>query len=349
VETVIRFDMRAPKFGASTPRLYNTALEMAEYADRQGVDVLMLCEHHGSEDGYLPAPEVLAGGIAARTSQARIRIGAVVLPLHHPIAVAEQAAVLDQMSNGRAEIVAAAGYVPSEFAMFGRTLHDRARLLEEYLPILAQAMTGEPVTVDGHTFTVTPEPVQRPRPPLFIAGGVRATARRAALYGDGFYSLTDDPALFDCYREVCEAEGKPVGPMITAVGPLFVHIAEDPEKAWSVIGKHALHEMNAYGRWAAESSGGDLKSPYHEVADISAIRGAGLHQVLTVDECVDLLQKIEAENRSILLTPLMAGLDPDIAWPSLNLFFERVLPEFRSRGGTTGAYTYRPGVAPVRT
>jgi alkanesulfonate monooxygenase SsuD/methylene tetrahydromethanopterin reductase-like flavin-dependent oxidoreductase (luciferase family) len=109
------------------PKLYSTALDTAQYADEQGVDAIVLFEHHGVEDGCLPAPEVLAGGFAARTSRARIRIGSVVLPLHHPVGVAERALVLDQVSNGRAEIVAAAGYVPSEFAMFGRSLRDRAR------------------------------------------------------------------------------------------------------------------------------------------------------------------------------------------------------------------------------
>jgi alkanesulfonate monooxygenase SsuD/methylene tetrahydromethanopterin reductase-like flavin-dependent oxidoreductase (luciferase family) len=114
VETVIRFDMRGPKFGAPKAGALQHGAGHGAVRRRAGRrrDRAVRAPRRG---GRLPAgPEVLAGGFAARTSRARIRVGAVVLPLHHPVGVAERALVLDQVSNGRAEIVAAAGYVPSE-------------------------------------------------------------------------------------------------------------------------------------------------------------------------------------------------------------------------------------------
>jgi alkanesulfonate monooxygenase SsuD/methylene tetrahydromethanopterin reductase-like flavin-dependent oxidoreductase (luciferase family) len=343
METVIRFDMRAPSFGTPMPELYRAALEMAQFADDRGIDVIMLTEHHGSADGYLPAPTVLAGGFAARSSRARIRLGAVVLPLHDPVEVAEQVLVLDQMSGGRVEVVVGAGYVPSEFAMFGRSLRERPSLLEKRLPILSDALAGRPVTVDGHTFTVTPTPLQQPRPPLLVAGGVPAAARRAAVYGDGFYPFNADPELRELYRLECRRVGKPVGPIIDTTGSMFVHVARDPEEAWSRIGPHALYELNSYGQWAADSVGGDLRSPYHVVEDVAAARACGMYSVVTVEGCLEMMDRFAAEGRSLVLTPLLAGLSPETAWSSLHLFLDEVLPRYRAARSESRA---APVVAP---
>ena len=119
----LSLDMRAPDFGTSPARLYSEVLEMAQFADAHGLDYISINEHHGTRDGYLPAPMVLAAALAARTKRIRIQIAAVILPLHDPVKVAEQIAVLDLVSQGRLEIVFGAGYVPFEFNMFRVSLH----------------------------------------------------------------------------------------------------------------------------------------------------------------------------------------------------------------------------------
>ncbi len=337
METIVRFDMRGPSFGPPLPRLYAAALEMAAYADEQGADVVLVSEHHGSGDGYCPAPTVLAGGFAARTKRVRIRLAVVLLPLHNPIAVAEQTLVLDQMSNGRVELVIGAGYVPSEFAMFGRTLQQRSRLLEDGLPQLAAALSGQEVTVGDHTFVVTPAAVQNPRPPLYVGGGVAAAARRAARYGDGWAPMVPNPEICDVYRAECRSLGREPGRILAAPSALFVHVADDPEKDWEAIGKHALHELNSYGRWAMESTVGDMNSPFSPVEDIGAARASGLYKVVTVDECVGLMNELDALGHPVVLTPLMGGLDPDLAWSSLQLFFEQVQPAYRAQAQVVAA------------
>jgi alkanesulfonate monooxygenase SsuD/methylene tetrahydromethanopterin reductase-like flavin-dependent oxidoreductase (luciferase family) len=331
METVVRFDMRGPAFGPPMPELYQAALEMVQYADQHGVDVVMLSEHHGAEDGYCPSPTVLAGAFGARTSRARLRIACVILPVHDPVQLAEQVLVVDQVSNGRIEVVVALGYVDHEFAMFGRSMRERPRLMEHNLRVLSEALTGCPTTVGDHTFALTPAPVQRPRPPLLGAGAVPASARRAAQYCDGFYPMTTDPELRELYRNTCRELGRPVGPIVDTMGPMFVHVTDDPDKAWASIGPHALHEMNSYGRWAAESVGGDLRHPYQLVEDVAAARASGMYAVVTPDECLDLMTRCDEAGHSLVLTPLLGGLSPDVAWPSLTLFFEEVLPRYRAR------------------
>jgi len=331
METIIRFDMRGPSFGAPMPHLYQTALEMATYADEHGVDVILLTEHHGSEDGYCPAPTVLAGGMAARSKRARIRLAVVVLPLHNPVAVAEQTLVLDQLSNGRVDLVVGAGYVWHEFAMFGRTLSQRARLLDDGIPLVAAALAGQEVRVGDHAFRVTPHPVQNPRPPLYVAGGVAASARRAARFADGFFPLIPEPEIRDLYRDECHAIGRPPGPILSVPTALFVHVTEDPERAWKQLGPHVFHDLNSYGKWSTESVVGDLRTPFKPVDDLDAARASGLYKVVTVAECVALMEELDEIGHPIMLTPLLAGIDPALAWPSVELFFERVLPRFRER------------------
>ena len=165
---MIRFDLRSPAFGAATRDLYREAIDMAEYADRHGFDFVNLSEHHGSDDGYNPSPIVLGGAIAARTCKLRITLGALILPLHDPIRVAEDVAALDNISAGRVTLVAAAGYVPSEFAMFGRAMKGRGKVLEEGVEVLRRAWSGEPFEYRDGAVRVTPRPVQDPLP-IWIA------------------------------------------------------------------------------------------------------------------------------------------------------------------------------------
>lgn len=327
VQTMIRFDMRAP-FAATHEELYPAALEMAAWADRVGIDVLMLMEHHGTDDGYLPAPPVLAAAMAARTTRVRLRWGAVVLPLHDPVAIAEQVAVLDQVSGGRAELVIAAGYVPLEFAMFGKRLEDRASAMERGTALLTRALSAEAVERNGATFRVTPRPVQQPRPPVLLGGAVPAAARRAARLADGFFPTMWDPEVVAVYETECRSLGREPGAVVK-LGPLFVHVAEDPEKAWAEIGPHALHELNTYGRWAAEAAARQMRSPFQEMDDVAAARATGLYQVVTPEECVALARDLERSRTTLVLHPLMSGLAPAVAWESLDLLEQKVFPALR--------------------
>src|SRR5262245_44833556 len=93
---MLRYDLRCPAWvGTSPAALYTAALEQCAWADRQGFAGVILSEHHGSDDGYLPSPLVFAAAVAARTQQLRILIGALIVPLHDPLRIAEDLAVLD--------------------------------------------------------------------------------------------------------------------------------------------------------------------------------------------------------------------------------------------------------------
>ena len=317
----LRYDLRCPPFAkTSAAELAAVAIEQCEWADRLGFVSVTLSEHHGSDDGYLPSPMVLAAAIAARTVNLRLMLGAMIAPLHDPVRLAEDLAVLDVVSNGRLIPVLSGGYVASEFARFGRKLSERAELMDEIVPFLEQAWTGEPFEHRGRPVCVTPRPVQRPRPPIWLGGSSRAAARRAARLADHF--MPSLPEYHEVFREERLKLGKPDPGPAPAVLSNFVHVAEDPDAAWEQIAPHALHETNAYARWASDT-GADV--PYQAIDDADVLRASGQYPVLTPDELIEKARALGAAG-TVMLHPLMGGLAPELSWQSLRLIETRVLP-----------------------
>jgi alkanesulfonate monooxygenase SsuD/methylene tetrahydromethanopterin reductase-like flavin-dependent oxidoreductase (luciferase family) len=329
VRSALLFDMRAPAFGAPASELYATALEMAAFADEIGISRINLMEHHASEDGYLPQPFVMGGGIAARTRQCRITLGAVVLPLHDPVKIAEQIAVLDLMSCGRLEVIFGAGYVASEFARFGVSLRDRARLLDQGVEIILRALHGERFEANGREVFVRPLPVQKPENILLVGGGVEASAKRAARFGLGFAPM--HPRFFDLYDAECRrhgrAPGKKFGP--SALGN--IHLAEDPERVWARVMPNLKHVVAEYAKWAdAEpNSNSPFKGLLH---DEQALRRCGIFTVLTPDELLERAPPLLGEFGSLSFMPLLGGLAPEVGWESLELL-KLVMPRLQGLRG----------------
>ncbi|WP_411742742.1 LLM class flavin-dependent oxidoreductase [Rhodococcus sp. IEGM 1366] len=115
----LHFDTRSSAQGVGDPELYRGAHEMAEWGDHHGMHQVLFSEHHGAADGYLPSPMVMAGALSAATEHCTVALKALVLTLKDPAAAAEDAAVVDQLSNGRLEIRVVPGYAQADFAMYG--------------------------------------------------------------------------------------------------------------------------------------------------------------------------------------------------------------------------------------
>ena len=135
--------------------VYAATIEQAVLADELGFDHVWFTEHHFLEDGYLPAFQPLAGAIAARTKQIRISNDIALLPLYHPIRLAEELAVLDQISNGRMEFGIGMGYVPKEFDAFGVPLRNRVSMTDEAIEILRLAWGEGPFSFRGKRYNLS--------------------------------------------------------------------------------------------------------------------------------------------------------------------------------------------------
>ena len=317
IMTNVSFDLRSPAWAAPTATLYGAALEMAAYADEIGVDRIGLMEHHGSDDGYLPQPFVMAGGVAAVTKRVTIGLGAVILPLHDPVKLAEQVAVTDLMSNGRLQVIFGAGYVPGEFAMFGVSLKDRARLLDEGLDIILRALRGERFEVNGRPVYVRPLPVQPPEDIVFVGGGVAASARRAARFGVGLGPMRAD--IIPIYEQECRDLGREPGRYHRPCHrlPGIIVLSEDPDRTWSILEPHALHVVQEYAKWAAQE-GDRSNSPFKGLDNLEALRRSGMFAVWTVDDLIANADKVE-DRGAFGFQPLVGGLPPAEGWKSLEL------------------------------
>jgi len=325
VQLSLKFDLRAPAFGAAPADLYGAALDMCAWADAAGFDGVRFLEHHGSDDGYCPSPLVMAGAAAARTGRVRIRVRALILPLHDPVRIAEDAAVVDVISRGRLELVVAAGYVRSEFAMFGRSLADRPRLVEEGVQVLKQAWTGEPFEYRGRPALVALRPHRRPRPPIVLGGSSPAAARRAARIADGFEPTSR--SLYDVYAAECARLGVTPGPPLPpAPRGQFLYVSDDPERSWRELGPHLLHETQSYGAWLAEAGNA---TNYRPAADLAELRASGGYLILTPGECVDLATALGPDGQ-LEFHPLVGGADPALGWRCLTLFEKEVAPALES-------------------
>jgi alkanesulfonate monooxygenase SsuD/methylene tetrahydromethanopterin reductase-like flavin-dependent oxidoreductase (luciferase family) len=318
----VRFDLRmAPSALGTRPAPYRAALDMAEASDRAGCSSIIISEHHGAEDGYLPSTTCFAAAVAARTGRARLALSALILPLLEPIHTAEETLVIDQLSDGRVDVIVGMGYVRNEYAMFGLDPRSRVQLLEEKLPIYLAALTGEPLKIDGRTVRVTPPPVQRPRPTVLLAASVAAAARRAARLADGVHCLVArseiGPAYLGERRNLGLDDGRVEGGL-GSPGSLFV--AEDPERAWAELAPFMLHEANSYARWAVEN--GANQHLYSPVKTVAELQGMGMYRVVTTAEAIDELDS----SPGVILNPLVGGLPVATAERYLNAFIDDVLP-----------------------
>lgn len=181
---------------------YRDAVSLARDAEAAGFDMFWVSEHHGLDDGYLPAPLVLLGALATATSTIGLGAGVVIGPLCHPVRLAEEAVVVDNLSDGRLVLGLGAGYLPSEFAMFGVDPSRRGALLDEIVQILRLCWRGEPFTWHGDAFTlegtrVTPAPIRRGGIPIWLGGYATGALRRAGRLADGHLVGRGDPDIVE--------------------------------------------------------------------------------------------------------------------------------------------------------
>jgi alkanesulfonate monooxygenase SsuD/methylene tetrahydromethanopterin reductase-like flavin-dependent oxidoreductase (luciferase family) len=312
----LRFDMRAPDPATSVADLYATAVDMCAWAETRGAVVAVLSEHHGTDDGHLAAPHLLASAIAARTSKLAIMLAAVPIPFWDPVRLAEEVCALDIISHGRVMYAFGVGHRPEEYEHFGVDIHQRGRLADENLAVLLGLLRGEEVDFRGRTVRVTPA-CSSGGPHLLIAGGSKAAARRAARHGLGFISQTDSPVLRDFYESQCRAHGHEPGLMqFPAPGaPTTVFVADDIDSAWAELGPYLLHDaMTA----ASYRHGDDSVASISRADTVDALReSGGPYRMFSPAEAAEHI----AKGAPLPLLPLCGGVPPEVAWP----YFERAV------------------------
>jgi probable F420-dependent oxidoreductase len=260
MEFGLLYDFRNPRRWQRPPaELYAELLEQIVYAEQLGFDSVWITEHHFVEDGYTPSLLPIAAAIAARTSRIRIGTWVLLLPLHNALRVAEDAATVDILSNGRLDLGMGLGYRIEEFEAFGVDRRQRGRIMDEGVELIRRAWTEERVTFEGRFYNVrdlnvTPKPVQRPHPPLWLAARGEAPARRAARFRAGLLHL-GAPTVYESYAAALREDG--VDP---ATMPVLAFrnciVSGDPDRTWAAVRDHADYASGLYDTWYGEA--GDL-------------------------------------------------------------------------------------------
>ncbi|MFC3173388.1 LLM class flavin-dependent oxidoreductase [Novosphingobium bradum] len=309
----MRFDMRAPANGAPTTELYAAVPEICAWAETRGCLAATLSEHHMSEDGYLPSPMILASAIAARTAQLRISIAIVQLPLYDPVRLAEDAAVLDILSQGRVSYVGGLGYMPREYEMHGVPYGRRGAIAEEKLALFLKIKGGEPVEHEGRQIHVTPAPVTPGGPRIAWGGGSIPAAERAGRHGLDFIAQKGNEELRAAYEAACRAHGHEPGMCLLnhRDNTTVLFVADDLDAAWAELGPYLMNDVRMYGAWNAGDTETSNISFAQTAADLRAENRS--HRIVSVEEA----RAMAGAGMPLPLHPLIGGLPPALAWKYL--------------------------------
>ena len=322
MRTLVRLNMVMPELDrAENGRRHREMLEMVRFADANGFSGVSLEEHHGAFNGWSPSPLVLAGLIFGASKNLQITLSALLVPLHDPLRIAEDIAVLDLASGGRLVTIAGIGYRPEEYAAHGKDWATRGAQMDEAITVMRQAWTGEPFEYRGTTVRVTPSPMSDPHPILMLGGTSKIAARRAARFGLPFFAAAHVPGLAEYYDEQCAANGTGGFFMAASQQTAMIHVAEDPDRAWAELGHHFLHEAQVYAGWQTP----DIHSAVHsDATTVDELRAEGTYQILTPDQCVERCRGMSPFD-ALTLHPLCGGMPLDAAWSSIHLVAEHVI------------------------
>ncbi|KIE51910.1 MAG: LLM class flavin-dependent oxidoreductase [Acidimicrobiales bacterium] len=318
---VLRFDLRVPPFVETLTHgdQYREFFKMVQWADDKGFAAVVLSEHHGTEDGYMNSPLLLAGSVLGATNNLFCSVSALLLPLHDQIRIAEEIATVDLIAPGRFNVVMGIGYRESEFEMFAKNRKTRGKDTENAIRTILTALEGEPFEYEGREVLISPKPVSAPSSLISVGGSVEISAIRAANLGLPFVPAVRDESLETAYYKKAKEIGYESPMCMMPSGPGMVMVSEDPEKLWNEIGENLLYDAMAYAAWQYN----DQRSSWHvEGTSTDELKKGGQHLIVTPQECVDLVRN----DGAVVLHPLVGGVDPGIGWESLELVANKVIP-----------------------
>src|SRR5436190_4851427 len=173
-----------PRGRAATDReVVEQALWEVDFAERHGFESVWVTEHHFSGYGSIGVPSVYAAGIAQRTRRIRIGYGVAVVPLHHPLRLAEEISWVDHLSEGRVAVGVGPGFSPFEFGGFGIPVDERHARFVEGFDVLRRALAEPEITFEGRRLMVRPRPYTHPHPPFYWASTADESLRKAGAEG----------------------------------------------------------------------------------------------------------------------------------------------------------------------
>lgn len=319
--------------GRPAPVTYAEVFEQAALAEDLGFEALWLAEHHfGAQQGVASQPLLVAFAAAERTRRIKVGTSLIVLPLHHPLDIAEQLATLDLLTGGRLSIGFGSGSSAKEFAGFGVEFSPQERhgRLRESLTLLERAWQGEPFSFTGRFFQVpearlAPRPERQLRDFAWLGAAGPPTAALAGEFGYGLQLPRGRPAddylpAIDAYRAARLAHGHPATGDRVAIARC-IYVGADDDRALVEAGPSI---ERFYGRSKAATPGSPVPPVHDLIGRLHFIVGGPercAREVAALGEVTGLTH--------LSLQPTWEGLPHELSTASLRRFGEEVLPRLR--------------------
>ena len=319
------YDFRNP---ISTQRtnseIYQNTLQHISYAEKLGFDNIWTSEHHFIEDSYSPSLLPICAAISAITNTIRIGTNVLLLPLHDPLRIAEDAATVDVISGGRFDLGVAAGYKLEEFEGFEISRNTRGQRMEEAIKVIRQAWSNETFTFQGDFYqytnvNVNPKPVQNPMP-LWIGGFAERAIQRAARLGDGFLAAAN---VIPIFSEEWQKQEKGELPKRIALTTPWALISKDPDRSWNIIKDAVFYQRTHYAQWF--TAAGQPRHPNFKNAD--EIRELFPDIIVTPERAQIIVEKLSREHdvSHLYWWAIPPGIDPLLTYESMELFANQIL------------------------
>ncbi len=335
----------------SEHQVIHEQLELMRAAEDLDFDSVWPAEHHFTEYGYCSSPSISLAAIAAATRRIRLGTGVVVLPLNHPLRVAEDYAFLDQMSDGRVDLGVGRGYQPLEFERYGVDQSQTRGQFDEALRIIQQAWTRGRVDFEGDHYRfrdvpIRPAPFQKPHPPIWMAALSPETFELAGRYGlnllyGSVFGLSPEIAgqrRADYHRGLAEGGHSPEG---KSAGCLtMVYVADSMEQARDEFRDPVLWYYKTISKYVAPKAGEKAVKSYETyTAFRDAAATMSWEQLLERDAVICgepdyVAEKLQADHQvfgftDILCWTRLGGLDHRKVLRSMELMQDKVIPKLR--------------------
>ncbi|MDP2675808.1 MAG: LLM class flavin-dependent oxidoreductase [Dehalococcoidia bacterium] len=345
----------------SEKEIVDEQFDIMARAEEFGFDSVWLAEHHFSEYGYCASPAVTLAALATRTQKVRLGTGVVVLPLNHPLRVAEDYAILDLLSGGRIDLGVGRGYQPHEFAGYGVDQARSRDIFHESVEIIQRAWTEERFSYQGQFYqvndlSVRPKPLQKPHPPIWMASLSPETFELCGR--DGFnlmcapvfgFNVNTGASLIEHYRAALRDHGRdPAG--FEIAGLTMTYVAETTQQALADFREAVMWYYKTFARYIAPPKGAPAVKTYEFYAAArDAIESAEWDRIVASGSVVcgspdQVAERIAEIHELCGITHYLAwtrigGLEHGKVLRSMELMRDKVMPQVRHLGERSAAET----------
>jgi alkanesulfonate monooxygenase SsuD/methylene tetrahydromethanopterin reductase-like flavin-dependent oxidoreductase (luciferase family) len=345
--------------GRSEREIIAEQMDIMLRAEDYGFDSVWPAEHHFREYGHCATPALTLAALAMQTKTIRLGTGVVVLPLNHPVRVAEDYAFLDILSNGRIDLGIGRGYQPHEYQGYGVDQSRSRDIFRESVEVIQKAWTEDSFSYDGEFYqvenlTVHPKPQQQPHPPIWMASVSTETFEICGRFG---YNLLCSPIFgfnvqtgatqIEQYRAALRAHGRE--PKQHGIGAVsLTYVAETTQQALADIKEGVMWYMKTFQKYVAPPKGQapvptfELYAQIRDLLDLAEfdlLVKAGAVVAGSPDEVVQQIGQMSEQCgfTDYLAWTRVGGLAHDKVMRCMELMGSKVIPQLRGVGAAAAS------------